>query len=495
MKARSNEAGEVRSKRGDGSPTGIGSKVRDQSAAHLLMAFARVRLIYDRGTLILDEVPAEVRPLEWPGIAWDFRSSNYRSPAFRHRDLLRHADVCGVRLSDESRPAGRHPDAWIAPDLRPYQEAALSAWEMAGQRGLIVLPTGSGKTRTAIAAMAKLGLTTLCLVPTRALLHQWHDEIQKYYRGAIGRLGDGQFDPQPITVSTFESAYRHIDRLGNLFDLLIIDEVHHFGSGIRDEVLEMSLADARLGLTATPPANIGVLDQMIGEEVFRLTVQDLTGKFLAHFDTVTLRLDLTLDERRRYQTLISQFREVFQPFRLRNPDARWEDFVRFASKSSKGRQALKAHRSARELSSWTEAKRAAVSDILLRHRGARILVFTADNATAYAIAKDHLIMPLTCDIGRSERQDVLPLFRDGSLRALVSARVLNEGIDVPDADLAIIVGGTLGEREHVQRIGRLLRPAPEKDRALIYELVTRETNETFQSQRRRAALHASTNPL
>ena len=63
-------------------------------------------------------------------------------------------------------------------------------------------------------------------------------------------------------------------------------------------------------------------------------------------------------------------------------------------------------------------------------------------------------MPLTCDIGRPERDDVLERFRRGDLRALVSARVLNEGLDVPDADVAIVVGGALGEREHVQRIGR-----------------------------------------
>ena len=96
-------------------------------------------------------------------------------------------------------------------------------------------------------------------------------------------------------------------------------------------------------------------------------------------------------------------------------------------------------------------------------------------------------MPITCEISRRERNQALAAFRAGKLKALVSARVLNEGIDVPDADVAIIVGGTFGEREHVQRIGRLLRPVPGK-RAVIYELVTLATTETRQAKERRRGL-------
>jgi superfamily II DNA or RNA helicase len=76
--------------------------------------------------------------------------------------------------------------------------------------------------------------------------------IRTVYPHAIGCLGDGERDLAPITVATFEGAYRNMERLGNRFDLLIVDEVHHFGTGLRDEALEMAIADARLGLTATP---------------------------------------------------------------------------------------------------------------------------------------------------------------------------------------------------------------------------------------------------
>jgi superfamily II DNA or RNA helicase len=130
-----------------------------------------------------------------------------------------------------------------------------------------------------------------------------------------------------------------------------------------------------------------------------------------------------------------------------------------------------------------------VGTLLDRHRATPTIVFTADNPTAYAISRAHLIMPLTCDIKRKERDRILTLFKDGKLRALVSAQVLNEGLDVPNAEVGIIVAGNKGEREYVQRVGRVLRHRPGK-RALVYELVVRSTPEVEQSRKRRQALAA-----
>src|SRR4029077_3192307 len=111
------------------------------------------------------------------------------------------------------------------------------------------------------------------------------------------------------------------------------------------------------------------------------------------------------------------------------------------------------------------------------------LIFVADNQTAYAVAREHLVMPLTCDIGRGERLAALERFRAGTLRALVSAQVLNEGIDVPDAEVGIVVAGRMGEREHIQRVGRLLRPGEGK-RAIVYELVVPFSSEARDAERR-----------
>jgi superfamily II DNA or RNA helicase len=353
-------------------------------------------------------------------------------------------------------------------------------------------PDWEWKTRLAIAAMARMRSSALCLVPTRALLAQWQQQIARVYAGPVGCYGDGAQDLAAVTVATFESAYRHMDRLGNRFDLVVVDEAHHFGCGLRDEALEMSIADARLGLTATPPRDEAVarrLTDLIGPTAYELTIGDLAGSFLAHFDSVTLHLELTAGERQAYESCMTTFRGVHAQFRRVAPHATWDDFARAAAQTAEGRRALTAIRRARRLVAFTEAKREMLRALVQRHRDARVLIFTADNDSAYAVARERLVMPITCDIGRKEREEALTRFREGALRALVSARVLNECIDGPDADVAIVMGGALGQREHVQRVGRLLRPREGK-RAVVYELVARDTIEVRLARRRRAGLAA-----
>jgi superfamily II DNA or RNA helicase len=300
------------------------------------------------------------------------------------------------------------PDTWSDVDLRPYQEAALSAWELAHRRGVVALPTGSGKTRLALAAMQRTRLSALCLVPTRVLLDQWSREIGAVYRGTVGCYGDGVRQLTPLTVATFESAYRHMDQLGARFDLLIVDEVHHFGGGLRDEALEMTIAAARLGLTATPPRAPGAvarLADLVGPTVFELAVADLAGGFLASFDAITLYLDLSPEERSAYASLSAVFNVAYREFRHAAPAANWADFTQHSGRTPAGRRALAAWRQMRRLLAFTHSKRRALRSLLERHRHSRVLVFTADNETAYAIARDHLVMPLTCDIGRQERDE------------------------------------------------------------------------------------------
>ena len=158
-----------------------------------------------------------------------------------------------------------------------------------------------------------------------------------------------------------------------------------------------------------------------------------------------------------------------------------------ASRSTSGREALAAWRASRAVLAFPAAKRAALRDLLARHRDDRILVFTADNATAYAIARELLVVPITGDIRRAERALMLERFRSGDAPVLVSSQVLDEGLDVPEAEVAIIVGGTGSERRHIQRIGRVLRPRPGK-RARIYELAVEATVEAGQVIRRRRGL-------
>jgi superfamily II DNA or RNA helicase len=450
-----------------------------------------MKLLFDHGTLVLAEAPDLSRkPI--PGILWDPRVELYRAPAYRYADVVEGLRSLGLPLTDDVRAKPtRTAYPWHTPELRPYQQAAAVAWQLSNERGVIALPTGSGKTRVAGAVMAQAGLRTLCLVPTRALLTQWLAELARFYSGPIGCLGDGRQELQDVTVATFESAFRWMPRIGDRFDLLVVDEAHHFGCGIRDEALEMCVASRRLGLSATPPdgPQLARLEELVGPVVYQLGVGDLAGSWLSDFDLVMLRLSLSREERARYDEDHRLFSEVNRRFRALHPAGTWQELVSAASQTAEGRAAIQAWRRTRQLLGFTRAKADAVKALLARHHESKVLVFTADNAAAYAIAREHLIMPITCEIGRRERERALSAFREGKLRALVSARVLNEGIDVPDADVAIIVGGTLGEREHVQRVGRLLRPSPGK-RATVYELVTLATSEARRAAQRRRGLAA-----
>jgi superfamily II DNA or RNA helicase len=434
-----------------------------------------MRLQFDRGTLVLLGHPAGQELAKLPGVRWDPRVQRNRAPAYRYRAIVSSLRSAAIRFENGVRIPRPQAWNWRDIDLRPYQQAALLAWGREKQ-GMVALPTGSGKTRLACAAMAMCGACSLCLVPTRALLHQWRDEIRRHYAGAIGCLGDGERRIEDVTVATFEGAYRHMGRLGNRFGLLIVDEVHHFGTGIRDEALEMCAAPRRLALTATAPEGpaLARILELMGPVVCELSIADLAGQWLAEFDAVVLRLRLTPDAQARYEAATRVFRDVFDQFRRFSKHVRWSDFVAMAARSAGGQAALEAFRYSRRLTSFPEAKRAALAELLARHRGNRILVFTSDNETAYTIA-------------RAEREQALSAFRSGELEVLVSAQVLNEGIDVPDADIAIIVGGLRGGREHVQRVGRLLRPLPGK-RALVYELVMTGTHEVRKARERRRAL-------
>ncbi|HEY3360178.1 MAG TPA: DEAD/DEAH box helicase family protein [Polyangia bacterium] len=449
-----------------------------------------MRLLFDRGTILLDAPPAELDPTALPGVAWDDRVAAHRAPGCRYAEIRAALVRRGVRFTDAVRPAGQGAFRFAALGLREYQQAALAAWQLAGRRGVVALPTGSGKTRVALGALAASGLSALCLVPTRVLLEQWRGELARVHPGAVGCYGDGARELAPVTVATFESAWRYMPVIGHRFDLLVVDEAHHFGAGVRDETLEMCAAAARLGLTATPPRpgpQAARLAALLGPTVYELAIADLAGTFLASFDVVTWHVDLEPDERRAYNLDRLRFQDALEAFWRDAPGAPWREFVRCAERTPTGRLALAAWRRSRRLVALCRGKRRAVGELLGRHRDGRVLLFTADNESAYSIARAHLVMPLTCDIRRAERADALERFRRGELRALVSSRVLNEGLDVPDADVAVILGGTLGEREHVQRIGRVLRPGPGK-RALVYELVTRDTFEVRQAARRRLGL-------
>ena len=114
----------------------------------------------------------------------------------------------------------------------------------------------------------------------------------------------------------------------------------------------------------------------------------------------------------------------------------------------------------------------------------QVLIFTHDNETVYAISRHFLVPAITHQTPVKERREVLAGFNQGEYGVIVTSRVLNEGVDMPAANVAVILSGSASVREHVQRLGRILRRGEGK-RALLYEVVTRGTAEENVSERRR----------
>jgi len=447
-----------------------------------------MQIRFDRGTILIDPSRSTVEPAQLPGVAWDPRVGAWRAPAEAYASLVARLSVAEPRLEDPTPDHRTSTAGWATPELRWYQRDALAAWGAARHRGVIALPTGAGKTMVAIAAIASCGVSALCLVPTRLLLDQWANVLARHVR-EVGRIGDGECCVAPVTVATYASAITWAARIGDRFGLVIVDEAHHVGAECPGEVLEMLVASARLGLTATPPLGEAAraLERHLGAVVYALAIDDLVGDALAAFDLVTIPIRLSDEERARYAGARAVFSPAYAAFRRAAPGASWDAFVRAAMRSDAGRLAVAAWRRARELLAYPEDKRRVLRALLVRHADQRTLVFTQDNRTAYEIAREFLVYPITHEIGRRERAAALERFNAGDANVLVSAQVLDEGLDVPAAEIAIIVGGSASARRHVQRIGRVLRPAPGKQ-ARVYELAVSDSVEVEHVRRRRGGL-------
>jgi superfamily II DNA or RNA helicase len=455
-----------------------------------LLPTPRMQIRFDRGTILINPTQnADLQRL--PGVVWDPRVRSWRAPADAYASVVGRLSEDAIAFRTELPEHDTATRGWSMPELRWYQQEALAAWGAANRRGVIALPTGAGKTVIAVAAIARCGVSALCLVPTRVLLDQWVKVLTRHVR-EVGCLGDGRHSVAPVTVATYASAIAWAPKIGDRFGLVIVDEAHHVGAECPGEVLEMLVAKARLGLTATPPMDDSglALERHVGSVVYTLAIDDLVGDALADFDLVTIPIRLTSDERARYDAARKLFATAFSAFQRTSPGADWEAFVTAAMRSEEGRRALAAWRTSKETLAYPDDKRRVLRELLRRHSEQRTLVFTQDNRTAYEIAREFLVYPITHEIGRPERAAVLERFNAGDINVIVSAQVLDEGLDVPEAEVAIVVGGSASSRRHVQRIGRVLRPAPSK-RARVYELTVSDTVEVDNVRRRRRGIHGA----
>jgi superfamily II DNA or RNA helicase len=372
--------------------------------------------------------------------------------------------------------------------LRDYQEEALRRWFGSKCRGVVVLPTGSGKTIVALEAIRRLALTTLIVVPTIDLLGQWRDALRNLLHvSEVGILGGGSKSVLPITVSTYDSASLKAAELGDAFGLLVFDEVHHLPGPSYRLAAEASIAPHRLGLTATPERYDELhhdLDRLVGPVVYRIAPRLLErGGYLAPYRIQTIQVSLTSQEQAEYEAHMAVFREYTRKLAQAEPGWDFNSLVEHAFFDREARDALSNLEKARRIALEASGKLDHVEKLLVQHRDAKVIIFSRYTRIVETIS-DLLGIPLiTHKTKAPERERILTAFKQGKYTKIVTGQVLDEGVDVPDASVGIIISGSGSQRQFVQRLGRLLRP--QKQEAILVELVTRQTMEDGLAQRRR----------
>jgi superfamily II DNA or RNA helicase len=469
----------------------------------------KAALTYDKGTIVIRGL-AHI-----PFAILDPRTNVLRALALHYSNIIDYLKQSGIEYSDHVLPEetmmlSLSLSSSSPLSLRDYQQRALDNWLRAGLRGCVVLPTGSGKTIIGIKAIEKANAASLVVVPTLDLMDQWTTVLSKYFSNVrIGNLGGGNDDIQSITVSTYDSAYIRAPFLGNKFSLIIFDEVHHLAAVGYRTIAEQMAAPFRLGLTATIEREDDLhkdLPRLVGEVVFQASPDELArDKHLASYEIERRMVEMLPDELEEYRRYMSIYQQCMKKLNFQRYTISLEKLIIMSGRNRTAREALLARNKAMNVALNSKAKIEELREILAENKGAKTIIFTQHNSLVHEISDKLLIPLITHKTVKEERQDVLKGFKEGRYMAIVTSKVLDEGVDIPDAELGVILSGTGSAREFIQRLGRLLRPNPDNNsgssssattssnyknykKARLIEIISSETKETVTSARRKRAL-------
>ncbi len=476
---------------------------------------AAPELSFDQGTLLLGGVSQRFVDRVFIDDLWVFdgRVGKFRCDALHYRTVHEQLRNClASNLSDQvpawqtiNRLAQLDQSPTIASDavgapprpdanvvvrnsvtLRPDQLAAIEAW-LVTRRGCLIMPTGTGKTEVALKLITATAVSTLIVAPVRDLMYQWHRRILLRTGIDAGIMGDGVHRLSPLTVTTYDSAFLHMARVGNQFGLVVFDECHHLPGPTRQDAARMCAAPYRLGLTATPERGDGresLLETLIGPTCYQQKLQQARGDTLADYDVHRIPIHLSDAERQRYDEYSEAIRSYMFQRRQEDPNFTWQKLCGESGSDPRARQALRAFHAKGAIEDRAEEKLRVLEDLFRLHVGEPCLIFTGTNAMARDISRRFLIPCLLSHCGKRERADILSGLEEGRYPAVVANRVLDEGVDLPDVKVAIVVGGSSSPRQATQRLGRILRRS-RFGRGVLYEVVTRQTRDMQRSRKRR----------
>ncbi len=363
--------------------------------------------------------------------------------------------------------------------LRDWQEVALKSWVGNGFRGIVEVATAGGKTIFAIEGI-KLWLEgnptgkILIIVPTTALQDQWYvsilDELNVSPKNVSiwpeNKNLTSQFHIMVVNTARTK-AIKVSESCENLF--LIADECHRYASSENSNSLEINKT-ATLGLTATAERDYDdgleeILIPNLGQIIYKYSIADARSDgVVAPFEVLNVKVDFTEIEMQEYAKLSQRMAQAY-------------------SKGNEDQATILARMRASVSRNAARRIPAAIA-IAEENRGRRIIVFHEEIKNAEIILKllherGHSVGIYHSQLGSDKRRDNLLQFRRGMLEVLVCCRALDEGVDVPEADVAIIAASTSSSRQRIQRIGRVIRVHKDKETAKIYTIYITEREEEF----------------
>jgi superfamily II DNA or RNA helicase len=409
--------------------------------------------------------------------------------------------------------------------LYSWQQAALAAWESAGRRGMVEAVTGSGKTQVGIGALKKLaaaikGLSCLVVVPSIVLMKQWYERLTAAFPGEkVGRIGGNykdDFSILPIAcVAVVNSAVLKVDQLlahcksAKNKSLLIADECHHYIDAPVFSRIRRFPFDYTLGLSATLfPFEVEGLGRIIYQYGFKEAYRD---GIVPPFDLVNVAIPLTRIEREDYLELGDEITRQLQS--VMNQFGQELDNVPAQRFFSKLRQLMNLPGGGEDPTIkrlfvlmfqrakivYTAEGKMRLAEQLTRtlvERGRKKLLVFFERIQSAEEAEDDIAReaasqlqkkldgddPIWCrvyhsQLGEDERTNVLDVFRQAGPSALLACRSLDEGVDIPDVDAALLAASTQSLRQRIQRIGRTLRKGSGKKRSLIVTFYAQGTND------------------
>lgn len=387
---------------------------------------------------------------------------------------------------------GRNGD-YIGPELRLWQKEALWSWDEKDNKGVVEAITGTGKSLVGVAAIRQVlaeGGCALILVPTSALLEQWFRNLTKQLpHSKVGKLTGGHhadFNSSNVIVSTVQTACKQQPKPKSLA-LLVADEAHRYGAAQFSKALNPEY-NRRLALSGTyeRQQDDGVekyLTPYFGDIVYTYGYgRALEDDVVAPFNLALVATEFTTQERHEYDLESEKCRKS-QTFLVRQMGypQEWPEFFarvqtrlkdNFRDKESfYCRQYVEGFAHRRSIMAEAKGKEevlASIRDSLASSSGTLVFTETKESARrlAYIASQATTALPLTGDDNTKERELRLKEFGTGALKVLCTPRILDEGIDVPEAELAIIIAASKSKRQMIQRMGRVIRkknpPRPAK---------------------------------